>query len=146
MAETAYTKIKNQIKTILDGVDKLQEVKDDPSLEFSGYPAATIIPSEQESDYETESENLRVYSFDVHLYQEVQAGGLSAALDTLYDLADDVFDAFDKDSTIRSLSLPTGYTAIAIEPVSAGWEEVPDKKLVVVNTKIRVKVSVDISE
>lgn len=142
---TAYTTIRDQIKTILDGVTKIQEVKDDPSAKFDGYPAAIIVPSDQESDYETESENMRIYSFDVHLLQDIQEGGLSAALDALYDLADDVFDIFDQDSTIRGLSLPARYTALDVEPVSAGWEEWSDGKLISVNLKIRVKVSVDIS-
>lgn len=142
---TTYTTIKNQIKTILDGVSKIQQVKDDPSAKFSGYPAAVVIPSAQESDYETNDEYMRNYSFQVHLIQNIQEGGLSAALDALYDLADDVFDAFDADATIRALSLPTGYTAIAIEPVSAGWEENNEAKLIIVNIKIKVKVSVDVS-
>ena len=145
MPDTCYTILKNKIKTKLDGITKLQEVSDDPKLDFSGYPSAVIIPSDDDSDYETNQENLRIYSFDVNLFYEVQASGIGAALDALYDLADDVMDLFDKDQTLSGISLPTDYTMIAVLPVSGGWGEIPDTKLITKVIKLKIKISVDIS-
>lgn len=145
MPDTCYTTLKNKIKTKLDGITKLQEVSDDPKLDFSGYPSAVIIPSDDDSDYETNQENLRIYSFDVNLFYEVQASGIGAALDALYDLADDVMDLFDKDQTLSGISLPADYTMIAVLPVSGGWGEIPDTKLITKVIKLKIKISVDIS-
>ena len=145
MPDTCYTVLKNKIKTKLDGVTKLQMVSDDPSLKLTGYPAAIIVPSEDSSDYETNQENLRIYSFDIHLFYEIQSSGLGSALDALYDLADDVMDLFDKDQTLTGISLPTDYTMIVVLPVSGGWGEVPDSKLITKIIKLKIKISVDIS-
>lgn len=145
MTDTAYTIIKDFIKTKLDAISKLQEVSDDPTQKFNGFPAATITPSNQESDYETSDENMRVYAFEVRAFQDIQEGGLSAALDALYDLSDDVLDAFDQDETFSGISLPTGYTMIAVRPANAGWEQDDDSNLLVLNIKLNVVVSVSIS-
>lgn len=145
MADTTYTVLKNKIKEKLQGISKIQEVYDEPRLEFSGYPAAIITPSEDESDYETTTENLRVYVFNIDLFYEIPSSGISSALDALYDLADDVMDAFDQDQTLSGISLPSRYTMVGIEPSSGAWSQVPDKKLLTKTVKLRIKISVDIS-
>ncbi len=145
MPDTCYTILKNKIKEKLEEITKLQEVSDIPKLEFSGYPSATIIPSGDDSDYETNQENLRIYAFDINLFYEVQSSGIGDALNALYDLADDVMDAFDQDQTLTGISLPSGYTMVAILPVSGGWGEIPDTKLITKIVKLKIKISVDIS-
>ena len=145
MADSTYTILKNKIKDKLEAINKIQEVKDEPGLKLSGYPGAIIYPSEDESDYETTTENLRIYVFVVDLFYEIQSGGLANAIDALYDLADDVMDAFDQDQILSGISLPTRYTMIGIEPTSGAWGQVPDTKLIAKTIKLRIKISVDIS-
>lgn len=151
MAQT-YTLLKDRIETKLNNVSKIQEVWDEPRLRFDGYPAAVIIPSNQESDYETTSENERVYPFQVSLLQDIQAtdrdSGIGTALDILYDLVDDVLDEFDKDPNLSNdgaLGLASGYTLITVDPVFAGWSQTEDEDLIQVDITIRIRISVDIT-
>ncbi|MBI4150499.1 hypothetical protein HY492_00055 [Candidatus Woesearchaeota archaeon] len=140
-----YTQLKNRILTELQSITKLQEVTDNPKLDFTGYPAATVTPSDQAADYETTSENERVYAFIVSVYQEIQAGGISAGLDTLYDVADDVLDQFDRDELLGGISLDSRYDILGIRPAIGGWEAVEDNDLLVLNITLRITVSVDIN-
>lgn len=151
MAQT-YTILKNRIKTKLEGISKIQEVWDEPRLSFGGSPAAVVIPSDQESDYETTSENERVYAFRATIFQDIQytdrEGGIGSALDILYDLVDDVLDAFDQDQQLTSdgaLGLDSKYTIIAVSPTVASWGETGDGKLLQVDITIRIRLSVDIT-
>lgn len=145
MPDTTYTTLKTKILTKLQGISKIQEVTDNPKLSFSGYPAAVIIPSDQDSDYETTTENARTYTFIVSLFQETKDSGISAAIDTLYDLVDDILDNFDTDQQLSGISLPADYTMLAVRPVSGGWAQIDDHKLITVDLKIRCLISVDIS-
>ncbi len=145
MPDTAYTVIKNKIKETLDGINKIQVTKDDPSEKFDGYPAAVIIPSPQDSERESSNRNQRFYAFKVSLFQDVQSVGLPAAMDTLYDLVDDVLNAFDQDETFSGISLPTGFTMVAIEPAVSEWLEFDDGKLLGVEITLIVRVSVSLS-
>lgn len=147
-----YTTLKDRIETKLNNVSKIQEVWDEPRQVFNGFPAAVIIPSDQESDYETTSENERVYAFIASLFQEIQAtdreSGIGQALDTLYDLVDDVLDEFDKDPNLSSdgaLGLDSSYQLITVQPAFAGWSQTEDGKMLRVDITIRVRVSVDIT-
>lgn len=143
MPSSAYTTIKNKILTILQTVTKIQEFYSYPVLNFNGYPAAVIVPSEQGSDYETNVDNERVYAFQLSIFQDIQEGGIGAALDALYDLADDVLNAFDKDPTLAGISLPTGYTMIYVAPAITAWQQVEDKDVIFLNITIKVRISVD---
>ena len=151
MADTAYKVIKDFINTKLNTIagsgQKIEVVYDDPKQKASGYPAALIIPAAQESDYQSSNQNQRIYSFQVNLVHEIQNTGLAGALDALGDLADDVLDLFDKDETLTGIQalLPTGYTMVAVRPARAGWQEDEDRKLVFVNIKINVVLSVSLS-
>lgn len=142
-----YTELKDAIKEKLDEIDKIQEVSDTPKLKFAGYPAVTITPSEDESDYETDSENMRIYVFNVGVFYEVQGTDINTAVDSLYDLVDDILDAFDQDQQLAgtSIDLPARYTMIAVEPTSGAWGEIPDTKLITKLINLRIKISVDIS-
>lgn len=142
---TAFTTIKDFIEQKLNTITKIQEVYDEPRLDFNGYPAAVIIPSDLASDYETTTENVRTYGFICAIFHETQKTSISDALDTLYDLADDILDDFDTDQQLSGISLPSGYTIIAVNPVIAGWGQVIDKKLIELDLTIKVRISVDIS-
>ncbi|KKN17875.1 hypothetical protein LCGC14_0961340 [marine sediment metagenome] len=147
MPDSPHTIFRNKIKSKLEEVSKLQQVRDASSLKFDGYPAADIIPSDEDSDYESTSENLRVSSFHVRLFQEVLKGGVTEAVNTLYDLIDDVMDVFDQDQTLSGVQadLPARYTMIRVTPVKGGWQETEEKNIIFTNLIINITVSVDIS-
>ncbi len=145
MADTFYTVLRNKIKEKLDGIAKLQEVHDEPGLEFQGYPAAVIFPSDQDSDYETTSDNERVYAFIISIFYEIADSGIGPALDALYDVVEDVMDAFDQDSRLSGIVMPDKYEMIGIRPVTGGWAEVSDKKLLQRDITLKVRVSVSVT-
>lgn len=143
MPDSAYTIIKNKILTILQTITKIQEFYGYPVLNFNGYPAAVIVPSNQDSDYETNVDNERVYAFQLSIFQDIQEGGIENALNALYDLADDVLNAFDSDPVLSGISLPTGYTMIYVAPSISAWQQVEDKDVLFLNITLRVRISVD---
>jgi hypothetical protein len=143
--------LRPQVKTLLQTVSKLQEVSGTPSLKFNGYPACYVIPSDNSSDYETTSENIRVYAFIVRVFYETKDTGVANALIAMEDLIDTILDTFDKedfrDSTTRTvgIGLPTGYTFLNILAHPSSWGELPDENLIMVELSIKVRVSIDVN-
>ncbi len=143
--------VKPQIKTLLETITELQEVSLAPKLEFNGYPAAYVIPSDNEADYETNKENIRTYAFIVRVFYETKQGGISDALSALESLVDSILDKFDqedlKGSSNRTvgLGLPSDYQFINIFAAPSTWGEVQGAELIMAEIKVRVRISIDIT-
>lgn len=139
-----FSNIKDKIKDKLDANDKIQEVHEFPASKFNGYPAAVIVPSENESDFETTTTNQRVYAFQVKILQETKNAGLQGAYTALYDLIDDVLDDFDKDQSLSGVTMPTGYTLLIVEAVPSSILPVIDlKNIIMTQITLRIRVEVD---
>ena len=145
MPDTAYTVIKNFILAKLQAVTQLQQVTDNPELNFNGYPAAIIIPAEGESDWETNMEDQRNYAFDVIIYEETKKQGISTAINTLMDTVDYVLDTFAQDKLLIGIQalLPAGHTFLTVNPVAAGWGDIPDKEVLAATVKLTCRLSID---
>lgn len=146
----SFRTLSNQIKSILEGISDIQNVYDYPWYKFDGYPAATILPSDLESDYETSVENLREYVFNVELFLSLNAVNKDGYEQKVEDgfrimenLIDTVIDTFDKDETMTGISLPTGKTMIGIYPVPSVLVFLEDDKMIYAEVKIRVRISFD---
>lgn len=137
-----YTDLTAELVSKLEGIAKIAAVDNNPDADFTDYPAATIIPAEGESNWETNRENLRIYAYEVNIYYETKPSGISYALEALYDLVDDVLDAFDDDIELAGFNPGPNNTLMTVEPTSAGWGEVPNKDLIFARIKIRVAISV----
>ena len=131
--------------TKLQAVSTLQEVKTEKTFDFSGFPSAFIIPAEGSGDYETNTEDERIYAFECHIFYQYdqQKTAVTDALDNLYDVCDDVLDSFAQDKQLSGISLPTGKMLIDTRPVFAGYEEIPEKELLKAIIKLSVHISVD---
>lgn len=145
---TTYTLLKQRLLTKLQGISQLQETADEPKLNFSGYPAAYIIPTEGEGDYETSTEDKRIYSFSVYIIYALNADGdiTSDAIDAVYDAIDYVLDSFAGDKLLEDdgvISFPTGKILAEVRPVAAGWGTVADGKYISAEVKVNVFMSVD---
>jgi hypothetical protein len=146
----SFSVIRPQIKSLLQTVTKIQEVKGYPSLKFSGYPACYVIPSDNEADYETNRENQRVYAFIVRFFYETKNSGVENALTAMEDLIDTILDTLDRedlkgsDTRTIGLSLPTGYTFLNIYAHPSKWGELLDENLLMSEVIIKVKVSIDV--
>lgn len=147
----SFNTLRPQIATLLDSLSGIHEVSSTPKLKFGGYPAAYVIPSSNENDYETTSENVRVYAFNIRLFYETKDTGIEDALDKLEGIVDTVIDTFDqedlKDSSSRTvgLNLPSGYTFINMFAHPSVWGEVEGEQLVFAEIGVKVRISVDIS-
>lgn len=146
MPDTLYTTLRAFILAKLQTITQLENVSDDPVLQFTGYPAAIIIPSEGESDWETNVEDERTYAFEVILYEETKKQGVGMALTKLFDAVDYVLDTFAEDKQFllpTPIVMPTGKTFLTCNPVAAGWGDIPDKELLAATIKLMCRVSVD---
>jgi len=140
-----YRIIKNKMIAKLQGISTLQEVKTEKTFDFTGFPSAFIIPTEGSGDYETNTEDERIYAFECHIFYQYdrQKTAVADALDNLYDVCDDILDSFAEDKQLSGISLPTGKMLIDTRPVFAGYEEIPEKELLKAIIKLSVHISVD---
>lgn len=143
--------IRPQIKTLLESISTIQEVSGVPSLKFNGFPACYVIPSDNSSDYETTSENVRVFSFILRVFYETKSTGIENAMTAMEALVDTILDTLDKEdlksSTTRTvgINLPTGYTFLNIQAHPSGWGELTEENLIMSEISIKVRVSIDIN-
>ena len=142
MAKTFET-LRDFIVTKLQTITAIQQVQTDPNPDFTGYPATTVYPSNQESDYQNTAQNERIYAFIVAVFYETQKTGIGDALAALYDLVDQIVDSFDQDPTLTGIVLPTGKQIVDITPVTSEWGEVEDKELLKTDISLRIRISSD---
>lgn len=144
--------LSDQLKSKLKEISDIQSVYDYPWLDFDGYPAATITPSGLDSDYESNVENLRTYVFIVRLFvslNEINQPSMQKKVEDGFrvaeELVDTVIDKFDKDETMSGISLPSGYTMVALVPIPSVINYFVEDKMIVAEVRINVKVSFDTS-
>jgi len=147
----SFKTLRPQIGTLLDTLDTLEEVKNSPSIKFEGWPSAHIIPSDNEADYETTTENVRTYAFTVRIFMETKTTTIEDALLALEEVVDEVLDLFDQedlkdaDSRTVGVDLPSGYTFLNIWATPSFWGELAGDQLVMTQVSVRVRISVDIT-
>lgn len=147
----SWNTLRTQIGQLLEAESGIQEVANYPKLNFAGYPAAIVVPSDNESDYETTSENERTYAFRVQLYYETKNTSISDAVSNLGDVVDSVLDTFDeedqKGSSTRIIGqdLPSNYTFLNIWATPSAWGRLDEENLILAELTVRVRLSVDIT-
>jgi len=100
----------------------LQNVYVFETIEAEGEPFASITPSANESEYDTTTENTRVYAFTIRLFKE--RGGETDQEDAeaaMRELVDSVLDDMDKNWDLSGLPTPAGYTYLFMEAAPAAW-------------------------
>lgn len=147
----SWATIRPQVVDVLETVSAIQEVAAYPKIKFDGYPAAYVVPSDNDGDYETTSENIRTYAFIVRIFYDTKASGVENAIASLEGIVDSVLDAFDQEDLKSSadrllgISLPTNYTFINVWASPAEWSEIPGENLVMAEVRVGVRVSIDIT-
>lgn len=143
--------IRPQIKTLLSTISTLQEVTTSPTMKFQGYPSAHVIPSANESAYETTTENVRTYAFTIRVFYETKHTGVGEALSALEEVVDSILDLFDQedlkgsDTRTVGINLPSGYTFLNMWAIPSTWGEVSDQELIMSEIIVKVRLSRDIS-
>lgn len=147
----SYATLRPQIKTLISTLNTIQEVSGTPKTVFGGYPAAYVLPSDNEADYETTTENTRTFAFIVRIFYDTKEGGVEGAFEALEGIVDSILDLFDQEdlkgvsTRTVGINLPAAYTFINIWATPGEWGELPDEQLLMAEMRIRVRVSVDIS-
>lgn len=147
----SWQTLRPQLKTILDNSALFVETASTPKLQFSGYPAAYVVQSDNEGDYETNKDNIRIYAFVIRMFYSTKSIGVATGLTRLEETVDAIIDAIDQDSLKSStsrvvgISMPAKYTWINTYATPSSFGEVEGQELVTAELKVRVKVSVDIT-
>lgn len=142
-----FTTLIDKINSILTANDLIQEVFSYEVEQFEGDPAAVVVPSGNESDYNTSSENERIYAFNIKLFvTRSKVRDNKNADRVLRDLVSSVIDDFDKDYFFEGLSMPTGYTMINVFAVPSAWGYAGrEDEFRVAEIDLRCRVFVDIT-
>jgi hypothetical protein len=147
-----YRTLRDNLKTIIEGTGSFSEVTKRPTLKFSGFPAAFIVPSGNENDFQSTNENQRIYAVKVWIFQEYDQTSANTAYEELMDRVDDVIDAIDRqedpDQASRSMAdnLPSKATLMAV--MAAPGQFVPDEeeKLLAAQITVKCKVLIDLTQ
>jgi hypothetical protein len=118
--------------------DTLKEVygyKLDPlEFEFADFPVAVMVESGNDSDYLSTKENMRVYPFEIYIFQEVEkAGGMKEAYEILRSTVIAILDTFDNYQDL-------GGAADWVEPAMSGFLDFPRKNKTMATAIITLKV------
>jgi len=93
-----------KIKTTLQSVTEIQEVKGYPTDKIGGYPCAIAIPTSFNNRYLTNASNLKGFSFTIFLLVEMEQLGRQQAYEVVMpELVDSVLTAFDNDWGFASI-------------------------------------------
>lgn len=142
--------IASQLKTIqnADGAYWFDDdtVREEPVFNFAGYPAAIVVPSNVESEYQTVLDNTRQYAFIIVLVEQAQELKMSEAYSNMRQLEDDVLDLFDRDYSLGGLqsSLGAGYQLIDTNAAPSAWERISVETLELLTAVIRLNVMISV--
>jgi len=140
-----------KLVSILDANVLIQETFNYEVEEFKGDPSCVVVPSNNESDYNTMEENIRIYAFSVRLYvnRTIKPAGEDPKADSdriLRNLVDSVLDDFDSDYTLTGMTVPTGYTFINLFALPSLWGYAGrEDEYRVAEINIRCRASVDVN-
>lgn len=138
----SFISLKNKIKTVLQGINAIQEVHDYPTEDFSGYPAVVVRTDGNTSNYETTNENEELYTFTIYALQNLDGVfSKTKARQIIEELCDTIRDKFDSDEFLSGLSLPSGRTMLGIRPTVSKIFEEENGKFCVAEIELAVRVS-----
>lgn len=147
----SWQTLRPQLKTLLDNSGLFVETSATPKLSFTGYPAAYVVQSDNEADYETTKDNKRTYAFVIRIFYSTKSIGVATALERLEQTVDTIIDSIDQDSLKSStnrvvgISMPSKYTWLTTYATPSVFGEVEGQELVSAELKVKIKVSVDIT-
>jgi hypothetical protein len=92
-----FQTLRATIETKLNTVSQLATVIAYHTGNIDGFPCATFEPSGNTAELFTNDDNLRRYSFDIIIHQEMKRAGRDKAVDILTKAVDAILTAFDED-------------------------------------------------
>lgn len=120
-----FDKISTAIMSLLTSLSGIQSFYNYEASNIQGFPALTLTPSANESEYSTTTENRRVYAFMVRLYVARGSGNDAEQTceNTMRELVDNVLDRLDKNHSLSGITLETqtGYTFLFMSATPSQW-------------------------
>lgn len=149
-----WESIQSEIITLLETVSTVSEVSNYEKSSFSSFPAVTVVPADEESEFEANAERRRIYAFTIRMYQEMfsqqqeLAPGLKETDRILRAVVDDVVAIFDKPVNARfsGNADSTAQKVIMVEPVPSSWGYDTERNYRVATIILKVHVYVDTSQ
>ena len=142
-----WEKLSAKIISILDANTLLENQYNYEKQKPDGIPFATLTPSSNESEYDTTTEDKRVYAFTLRLYNE-RSGQIKPenAETAMRELVDSVLDDLDKNWQLTGLESETGYTFLLMEAAPSSWGYIEEPaQYRVAEIVIRCHFSIDIN-
>jgi hypothetical protein len=120
-----FNEIKAELKTIVEaiqfsGSSAFVDVVTYGTNDFTGYPSATIINADINSEYHTTTQVLRTYTTYVYLYMNMEQVSQQTAWDTLTDLQELIIDAIDHTENFGGVTDFVRPTAVTPVETNAG--------------------------
>ncbi len=118
-----FEKISTSLINLLKANTLIQSVYNFEASKLDGFPALTITPSANESDYTSTTENRRVYSFVIRLYVERLSGNTAESVceSTMRQLVDTVLNTLDHAYGMSTLDPQTGYLFLKMSAAPSQW-------------------------
>lgn len=99
----SFTSIRSAIKSQLQAVTELAYVYSFHNPNIEGYPACSFDVSDAKNDFLTNTENVRKYSWQIVVYQEITVKGLDLANTILDATTDAVISKLETNMTLGSV-------------------------------------------
>jgi len=139
-----------RLASIIEGTGRFQQVEMYEIEQFTGSPIAIIVPSSNENDYYSNSENVRVYAFNIVLYVNRSTSPTGTKVEVEADrimrnILDDVMDSCDRDYLMEGLEVPSGYTFINMFALPSAWGysgRDDEYRVATINVKCRVIIDI----
>jgi len=139
-----FQPIFNQIKEKLEGISVIKEVHDFPTESFGGFPAAILKSIGNESEFQSTTENKRVYVFTIYLVDGIEEDNVRQARRVILGVVDTVMTSFDQDQLLSGVDLPDNESMLFVRPaLSEIWEE-PQYVVAELNISVMVQFNIAI--
>lgn len=118
-----WEKLSTKLISIITANTKLTAVYPAEVSDLSGSPVATLTPSSNDADYDTTTENRRVYAFNLRLYAIRKSGNAEELIteSAMRELVDTILNNLDSQHRLTGLDTQAGYTYLLMEAVPTRW-------------------------
>lgn len=148
----SYKVLRDNLATVISAGNTLGELSKFPKFEFNQYPAAFIVPSGNEADYNTNIEHERIYPFVIWIFEQLDESenAVQDAYDRLLETADDIIDIIDKQESPDVMNagmqtnLPNYEHLINVFATTGIVASDPEKNLLGLQLTVRCRVLVDL--
>lgn len=135
------------IVSLLGEISTLNQVSSRPTFEFPGFPSCFVAESGNTNDFQDTVNNLRIYSYNVWVFEEFDKGTLDDAYSSLRQTVDAIVDKFDEQESPTSgrelaNDLPAGKTLMKVWATPS--EFVYDEEVKLLAARINVRLSVHV--